>query len=47
MEKSSILVVDDKVGPREALHDSENKYEVVTAEDGDSALEYMVRKSFM
>ena len=46
-KKSSILVVDDKVGPREALRMIlKNKYEVVTAEDGDSALEYIGKKEF-
>src|SRR3989337_3497791 len=45
--KCSILVVDDMVGPREALRMIlKNKHEVVTAEDGDNALECLSKKDF-
>lgn len=46
-KKCSILVVDDKIGPREALRMIlKNKYEIVTAGDGDTALEYIGSKEF-
>jgi len=45
--KCSILVVDDMVGPREALRMIlKNKHEVVTAEDGENALECLGKKDF-
>ena len=45
--KCSILVVDDMVGPREALRMIlKNKHEVITAENGDNALEYISKNDF-
>ncbi len=45
--KCSILVVDDMVGPREALRMIlKNKHDVITAEDSDKALEYINSMDF-
>lgn len=46
-EKSSLLVVDDEKGPREALRMIlKSRYDVVTAENAISALEYIGSMSF-
>lgn len=46
-EKSSLLVVDDERGPREALRMIlKDRYEVTTAENAIHALEYINKKSF-
>ncbi len=46
-EKNSILVVDDEMGPREALRMIlKNRYEVTTAENGEHALYHIGRKDF-
>lgn len=45
--KSKVLVVDDEVGPREAMRMIlKNRYDVVTAENGEEALEYMNNTEF-
>src|SRR3989337_1296810 len=45
--KCSILVVDDMVGPREALRMIlKNRHEVITAENGDHALECISNNDF-
>lgn len=46
-KKCSILVVDDMIGPREALRMIlKNKHEVITAENGDNALECISNNDF-
>lgn len=46
-DKSSLLVVDDEKGPREALRMIlKNKYDVVAVENGVHALEYINNQSF-
>lgn len=45
--KCSILVVDDMVGPREALRMIlKNKHDVTTVESGEQALDYLGKKDF-
>lgn len=46
-DKRNILVVDDETGPREALRMIlKNKYDIVTADDGDHALRHIDSKDF-